>query len=46
MTREERVKFLSSIGLDPQVFSKYIPEDYEEIPDFIWLSVIRSFGIC
>ena len=42
MTREERVKFLSSIGLDPQVFSKYIPEDYEEIPDFIWLSVIRN----
>ena len=42
MTREERIKFLSSIGLDPQVFSKYIPEDYEEIPDFIWLSVIRN----
>ena len=42
MTREERVEFLSSIGLDPQVFSKYIPEDYEEIPDFIWLSVTRN----
>ena len=42
MTRLERVNYLKSIGLNPEVFEKYIPEDYQEIPDFIWLSVIRN----
>ena len=42
MTRIERIKFLKSIGLNPEVFSKYIPEDYQAIPDFIWLSVIKN----
>lgn len=41
-TRLERVKFLKSIGLDYEIFSKYIPETYEPIPDFIWLSVIKG----
>ena len=41
-TRENRIKFLASTGLDPTVFSKYIPEKYEQIPDFIWLSVIKN----
>lgn len=41
-TREERVKFLESIGLNSDVFSKFIPEIYEPIPDFIWLSVIKN----
>lgn len=42
MTRLERIEFLKSIGLNPKVFSSYIPEDYQEIPDFIWLSVIKN----
>ena len=42
MTRIERIEFLKSIGLNPGVFSPYIPEDYQVIPDFIWLSVIRK----
>ena len=42
MTRMERIKFLKSIGLNPNVFSPYIPEDYQAIPDFIWISVIRN----
>ena len=42
MTRLERIKFLKSIGLNPEVFSKYIPEDYQAIPDFIWLSIIKN----
>ena len=42
MSREERIEFLKSIGLNPNVFSKFIPEDYQKIPDFIWLSVIRN----
>lgn len=41
-TRLERIDFLKSIGLDPNIFIKYIPEDYERIPDFIWLSVIKN----
>ena len=42
MTREERINYLKSIGLNPEVLSEFIPEDYQEIPDFIWLSVIRN----
>lgn len=42
ITRIERIEFLKSIGLNPDVFSPYIPEDYQAIPDFIWLSVIRN----
>lgn len=42
MTRIERIEFLKSIGLNPDVFSPYIPEDYQAIPEFIWLSVIRN----
>ena len=41
-TRLERIKYLTKNGLDPNAFSKYIPEKYERIPDFIWLSVIRN----
>ena len=42
ISRRERADFLKSIGLDEKVFSKYLPEEYEPIPDFIWLSVIRN----
>ena len=42
VTRNERIEFLKSIGLNQEVFSSYIPENYQEIPDFIWLSVIRN----
>lgn len=42
MTRIERIEFLKSIGLNPDVFSAFIPEDYQAIPDFIWLSVIKD----
>ncbi len=42
MTRIDRINFLKSIGLNPEVFSKHIPELYEPIPDFIWLSVIKK----
>lgn len=41
-TREERIKFLKSIGLNPDIFSNYIPEDYQAIPDFIWLNLIKN----
>ncbi len=41
-TREERFSFLESIGLKKDVFSKYIPELYEPIPDFIWQDIILN----
>ncbi|MCM1052878.1 MAG: hypothetical protein NC483_02745 [Ruminococcus sp.] len=42
ISRNERIKFLKSIGLNPRIFRKYIPLKYQKIPDFIWLSVIRN----
>lgn len=40
-TRLERVEYLKSINLDEKVFDKYIPKEYEELPDSVWLSVIK-----
>ena len=42
LTRIERIEFLKSIGLNQETFTKYIPEDYQLIPDFVWLSVIKN----
>lgn len=42
VTRVERINFLKSVGLNPDIVSNYIPEDYQEVPNFIWLSVIRG----
>lgn len=42
-TRIERIEFLKSIGLNPNIFSSFIPQNYQKIPDFIWLSVIKNF---
>lgn len=41
-SRQERINFLKSIGYDENIISNYIPEKYEPIPDFIWLSVIKN----
>lgn len=41
-TRLDRVAFLQSIGLNPEYFEKYIPEQYKAIPDQVWLSVIKG----
>lgn len=41
-TRIERMEFLTSIGLNQEEFSKEIPRQYQEIPDFIWISVIKN----
>ena len=40
-SRKNRVVFLKSLNLKEKVFSSYIPTTYQEIPDFIWLDVIR-----
>lgn len=41
-TRDARIEFLKSVGYDYDVFSQYIPEEYQEIPDFVWKSVIKG----
>lgn len=42
ITRDKRMGFLEDIGLNKEIFSKYIPETYQGIPDFIWVSVIKN----
>ncbi|MDE5539437.1 MAG: hypothetical protein K2J20_03000, partial [Bacilli bacterium] len=42
LSRDERIKFLTSIGLDYELVSTSIPKSYEDIPDFIWLDIIRN----
>ena len=39
-TRDERINFLVSIGISEEVAEKAIPTIYNEIPLFIWKSVI------
>ena len=41
-TRLDRIAFLQSIGLDPAYVGKFIPEQYQDIPDKVWLSVIKG----
>lgn len=41
-SRKNRIKFLESIQLNEEIFSTYNPEIYQEIPDFIWLDVIKN----
>lgn len=41
-TRLDRIAFLQSIGLDPNYVGKFIPEQYRDIPDQVWLSVIKG----
>ena len=41
-TRIERIEFLKYVGLNAEIFSSYIPEKYQGIPNLIWLSVIKN----
>lgn len=41
-SRKSRIDFLNSIGLKNEVIFNYIPEEYIEIPDFIWLDLIKN----
>ena len=42
-TREERVKYLKTIGYAEDIVEKEVPKEYVEIPDFIWEDVIKNF---
>ena len=41
-SREERVEFLKSCDISEELINKNIPNTYEEIPDFIWLDIIKN----
>ena len=41
-TREERIKYLLSLGLKKEEFIKCIPTVYKPIPEFIWDNLIRT----
>lgn len=41
-TRKERIKYLTSCGIDKKVLEENIPKEYTKIPDFIWLDIIRN----
>ena len=41
-TREERINYLISCGLKRKVVEKNIPNEYNDIPDFIWLDIIKN----
>ncbi len=42
ISRENRIKFLLSLGLDEELINNSVPLMYEEIPDFIWKDVITK----
>lgn len=42
ISREKRISFLTSLNLPVEDISKYIPVEYTEIPNFIWLDVIKN----
>ena len=42
-TRDERVKYLETIGYDKKIVNEEVPEEYHEIPDFIWQDIIKNF---
>ena len=41
-TREERINYLKSLGLDEKEFIKFIPKVYKPINDYIWLDLIKK----
>ena len=41
-TREERVEFLKSCNINEDIINNNIPNSYDEIPDFIWLDIIKN----
>lgn len=41
-SRDERINYLTSCGLPLEKIESSIPIKYKEIPDFIWLNIIRD----
>ena len=42
ISREERIHYLESCGIQTELIEKNIPETYQAIPDDIWLDVIKN----
>lgn len=42
LSRERRIDFLTSVGIDREVALENVPEVYREIPDFIWIDIIKN----
>ena len=41
-TREERINYLVSCGIDTKILEQKIPKNYVKIPRFIWLDIITN----
>ena len=42
ISRDERIEFLKSCSIDEKTINENVPTSYTEIPDFIWLDVIKN----
>lgn len=42
LSRERRIDFLTSVGIEREVALENVPEVYREIPDFIWIDIIKN----
>lgn len=43
ISRKKRIDFLVSVGIDREIALANVPESYSEIPDFIWVDIIKNF---
>ena len=41
-SREERISYLESCGIQKELLEDNIPNNYTQIPDFIWLDIIKN----
>ena len=41
-SREERISYLEKCGISKEVLEENIPIVYKEIPEFIWLDIIKN----
>ena len=41
-SREERIGYLENCGISKDVLEESIPVEYREIPEFIWLDIIKN----
>lgn len=42
LSRERRIDFLTSVGIDREIALENVPDVYMEIPDFIWIDIIKN----
>lgn len=42
ISRNNRVSFLTEIGVPLDIALRYVPSEYTEIPSFVWLDVIKN----